>query len=357
MTMDVFTHPWLGGLFGDTEAEAIWTPDRQIADMLRVEAAYTRALGRVGTVSRDKAVHAAETIEALQPDIAELRRATARDGLPVPDLVRQIKAAAGAEAEAEAIHAGLTSQDVMDSALALGLVAFNDLLAARLGDLAAVLSDLGARFGDLTIMGRTRMQAALPIRFAQRAATWQRPVAAHDDRLAALRPQVERLQLGGPVGDRAGLGAQAPAIAAEMARELGLRATPTAWHSERAALAEYANLLSLITGSLGKMGQDICLMAQQGIDEAEVAGGGGSSAMPHKQNPVTAELLVTLARFNASQLGGMHHALIHEQERSGAAWALEWMILPPMAMATARSLSAALDLCLRLTIAERPLPH
>jgi len=355
MSSDVFTHPWLQGLFGDAEAARLWSAERQIADMLRVEAAYSRALGAVGVLEAARAERAACVIERVTPDLEALRRATARDGLPVPDLVRQIRAAVGAEAEA--VHTGLTSQDVMDSALALGLVAFNDLLAARLGDLVAALADLGARFGRVTIMGRTRMQAALPIRFAQRAQSWQRPVAAHGERLAALRPQIERLQLGGPVGDRAGLGAQSPAIAEETARALGLHAAPTAWHSERAALAEYANLLSLITGSLGKLGQDICLMAQQGINEAEVAGGGGSSAMPHKQNPVIAELLVTLARFNATQLAGMHHALIHEQERSGAAWALEWMILPQMAMATARSLSAALDLCTRLTIAERPLPH
>ncbi|MFQ3255327.1 MAG: 3-carboxy-cis,cis-muconate cycloisomerase, partial [Loktanella salsilacus] len=86
-----------------------------------------------------------------------------------------------------------------------------------------------------------------------------------------------------------------------------------------------------------------------GIDEVTLKSGGGSSAMPHKQNPILAELLVTLARFNATQVSGMHHALIHEQERSGAAWALEWMILPQMAQTTARSLSAATQLCEKIT--------
>ena len=81
-------------------------------------------------------------------------------------------------------------------------------------------------------------------------------------------------------------------------------------------------------------------MAQQGVDEISISGGGGSSAMPHKSNPVLAELLVTLARFNATLLSGTHHALIHEQERSGAAWMLEWMILPQMAITAGRALSA-----------------
>ena len=66
--------------------------------------------------------------------------------------------------------------------------------------------------------------------------------------------------------------------------------------------------------------------------------------MPHKQNPVAAELLVTLARFNASQVSAMHHALVHEQERSGAAWSLEWMVLPQMMMATGRALAMTITL-------------
>jgi len=82
-------------------------------------------------------------------------------------------------------------------------------------------------------------------------------------------------------------------------------------------------------------------MAQQGLDEIALADGGSSSAMPHKRNPVQAELLVTLARFNATQLAGLHHALVHEQERSGAAWALEWMLLPQMCVATGCALCTA----------------
>ena len=101
-----------------------------------------------------------------------------------------------------------------------------------------------------------------------------------------------------------------------------------------------AGLLAAITGSLGKIGQDIALMADRG-DEIVLEGGGSSSAMPHKQNPVAAEMLVTLARFNAAQLGGLAQAAVHEQERSGAAWTLEWLILPQMVTACAAALRLA----------------
>jgi 3-carboxy-cis,cis-muconate cycloisomerase len=90
-------------------------------------------------------------------------------------------------------------------------------------------------------------------------------------------------------------------------------------------------------------------MTQQGLEDITLSGGGGSSAMPHKQNPVSAELLITLARFNATQVSAMHHALIHEQERSGAAWSLEWMVLPQMLMATGKALDVGCALCKSIT--------
>ena len=90
-------------------------------------------------------------------------------------------------------------------------------------------------------------------------------------------------------------------------------------------------------------------MAQNAIGEVELSGGGSSSAMPHKSNPVRAEVLVTLARYNATLLPAMHHAVVHEQERSGAAWTLEWLALPQMVMTTATGLRNARQLLDQIT--------
>jgi 3-carboxy-cis,cis-muconate cycloisomerase len=344
---DVFANPWFGVHFGDAEARALWSPDRQIAHMLAFEAAFTRALGQVGVIPATDAQEVALKISRFTPDINDLRAGTARDGLPVPALVAALRAAI--PAPPGAIHSGATSQDVLDTALTLTLREVNDLLRARLSKILISLDDLSCRFGANPLMGRTRMQAALPLTVVDRLATWRDPLSRHADRLHHLRPRLELLQLGGPVGTRAELAPHGAAIAAAMAADLGLGNPPRAWHATRDDLVEFAGLLSLVTGSLGKMGQDVCLMAQQGIDEIALAGGGTSSAMPHKHNPVLAELLVTLARYNAGQLAGMHHALVHEQERSGAAWALEWMILPPMTEAALRALGAADALCALVT--------
>ena len=338
----VFEHPWLGGLFGDDEAAAIWSPERQMAHMLRFEAALARALGAAGVVAPDAAEAAAGAIEAHHADLAALREATARDGVPVPGLVAQLRAASP---HPEAVHRGATSQDVIDTALALTLRESTALLLSRLAALGDRLDALDARFGANPLMGWTRMQAAEPITASDRVAAWRRPLDGHAERLRASRPHVERLQLGGAVGNRAALGSAGAPVAAHMAAVLGLADPPHAWHAERAGIADHASALSLLAGSLGKMGRDVCLMAQQGVDAIALGGGGASSAMAHKRNPVAAEILVALAAFCATQVPAMHHAVVHEQERSGAAWSLEWMVLPPMAVAAARALSVAIGLC------------
>lgn len=334
---DAFDHPWLGGLFSDPDMAALWSPEAQLAGMRAFEAAFSRALG-------DEV--AARAIEGMGFDMDYLRAGTAQDGVVVPRLVRQMKAQAG---DAAAVHKGATSQDVIDTATAIAMRDTLALIDGRLAVLEEALETLTARFGARPLMGRTRMQAATEITVADRIAPWLLPLADHRARIAEALPRIARLQLGGASGDRRDLGDKADTVAADMAAALGLENPPRAWHAMRDGVAEFAGILSLVSGTLGKMGQDIALMAQQGIEEIALSGGGTSSAMAHKQNPVMAELLVTLARFNATQLAGVHQALIHEQERSGAAWALEWMILPGMAQATGRALSAAIRLAGQVT--------
>ena len=95
-------------------------------------------------------------------------------------------------------------------------------------------------------------------------------------------------------------------------------------------------------------------MAQNSIGEVVVAGAGGSSAMAHKSNPIGAEVLVALAHANAAFAGGMNQAMVHEQERSGAAWTLEWLLLPQMLMATGAGLRTAISLLGQITRMGRP---
>src|SRR5690606_8378830 len=134
-----------------------------------------------------------------------------------------------------------------------------------------------ARLGDAPLMGRTRMQAALPISAGDRIAAWREPLAW----LRGLPPELFAVQLGGPVGTLAEMDGRGPAVRARLAAALGLADAP-AWHAQRDRIVRIADWLARISGVLGKMGQDIALMAQMG--EIALEGGGRSSAMAHKQN-------------------------------------------------------------------------
>jgi 3-carboxy-cis,cis-muconate cycloisomerase len=341
MTLSAFSHPYLCGLLGDQETARQFSAEAEIAAML----AFERALANAEAAADVIPVAAAERIGAVccsfVPDMEALRGGVAKDGVVVPELVRQLKAAVGAEA-GKYVHMGATSQDVIDTALMLRLQRVCALFVSRLGDLDHLFRDMDDRFGSSALMGHTRMQAAIPITVADRIRAWREPLQRHRDRLKAFSVEGFPVQFGGAAGTLDRLGDQGVVIRSAMATELGLSDAPQ-WQSQRDRLAEFGSLISLISGSLGKFGQDVALLAELG-GEIELSGGGGSSAMAHKQNPVAAEVLVSLARFNAVQISGLHQSLVHEQERSGAAWTLEWLLLPQMVVATGATLRIAAEL-------------
>jgi len=343
MSYTPYNAPLLSGLLGDAEVTQHFTVRAEIAAMLRFEAALADAEACEDVIPRDAAEAIETACASFEPDIGAIGEATARDGVVVPELIRQLRAHVG-EPHGKHVHFGSTSQDVIDTSFVLRMKGVVELLESRLMELRAALGDVETRFGGNEMMARTRMQAALPFAAANRIRGWNAPLGHHLDRLTALRPRVFALQCGGAIGTLDKLGGKGGAVSARLAKALGLRDPDRQWQTDRSGIADLAHWLSLVTGSLGKMGQDIALMAQNEIGEIKLSGGGGSSAMAHKQNPVKAETLVTLARFNAVQLSGIHQSMVHEQERSGAAWTLEWMLMPQMAVATGAALRTAAQL-------------
>ncbi len=202
-------------------------------------------------------------------------------------------------------------------------------------------------------MGRTRMQAAQSISLADRVRPWRNMIERAALKLEGASNELT-IQLGGPVGTASAYGDKVSDIRMLLSEALGKKNCTQCWHSQRDGIVSFAEALSHMTGALAKMGLDLALMSQQGIEEISLKSGGSSSAMPHKKNPVKAEVLVTLGRFNAVQLSGMHHSLVHEQERSGTAWTLEWMLLPGMCIAAGKALTFGNALTKEITLPEHP---
>lgn len=341
MTVSAFDHPFLSGLVGDEELTNLLGCDSEMAAMVAFESALAQAEAEQGIIPADAAATIGNALAGFKPDMMVLRHGTARDGVVVPELVRQMREVIG-EPHAQHLHFGATSQDVIDTGLNLRL---KSILPALDGQIAAIverLDGLAARFGNRALMGRTRMQPAIAITVGDRISSWREPLIRHRARLADIQVVLLVVQFGGAAGTLDKLGDKAAPVRRSLAGRLALGDAPQ-WHSQRDRIADLANFLSLVSGSLGKLGQDVALLAQAG-EEIVLKGGGGSSAVPGKQNPVGAEVLVSLARFNAVQLSGIHQGLVHEQERSGSSWTLEWLILPQMIMAVGAATRIAAEL-------------
>lgn len=352
MTISPFDHPLLSQLLGDDEVAAFFGFEAELYGATVFETALADCCAEAKLIEPEAAATIRTRLRDFKPDMVRLGAATKRDGVMIPDLVAQMRSHIGPP-HGHHLHYGATSQDVTDTGLVLRIAEALGVIERRLGDLTKFLGELERRFGAHKLTGVTRMQRALPITVADRVRTWQAPLIRHHLRIEEIRPRLLVLQLGGAVGTLHAFNGKGPEVAAFLAERLKLALPAHSWHVERDSMAEFAGWLSLVTGSLGKMGQDLLLMAQNVVGEAVFAGAGGSSAMPHKQNPVAAEALVALAHFNAAMLSAMHDAQIHENERSGSAWTLEWMVLPQMVVATSGALRRACDMIESITALGR----
>lgn len=341
LTISPFDSALYHRLLSDQEAGRYLGDQAQISAMLEVEAQLALAQADCGLIPKDAALAIAQAATKIKIDPATLAADTGSAGVPVPALVQALKQSLPKE-YARWVHFGATSQDIVDTALVLNCRELLKLYESRLSQVIEQLRELASTHRDTLIAGRTRTQQAVPMSFGLKVANWLAPLLRQQARLHELKPRLLKLQLAGAVGTLSAMQDQAVAISEKLAVRLDL-AVGHNWHTQRDSVVELANWLALTTGLLGKMGQDWLLLGQTEVGELSFSNGGGSSTMPQKCNPVSAELLVTLARHNASQIGQMHQAMLHEHERSGSGWTLEWLVLPTMLMATAVALHHSSD--------------
>jgi 3-carboxy-cis,cis-muconate cycloisomerase len=333
-------------LFSSPDIASVLSDAQFMANMLAVEVALAHAEAQVGVIPAASAERIAQAAENFQPDLLKMQQDIEKSGVPVIEFVKQLREAVGGDAAAY-VHWGATTQDIMDTALILQLRAILNLLEHKLGTLIHHLADLADTHRHTLMAGRTHSQQALPTTFGFKVAGWLMPLLRHHTRLAELKPRLLVVQFGGGVGTLAALGDMGLKVQAALAQELDLAVPVITWHSQRDTLAELGGWLSLVTGSLAKMAQDIILMSQSEVDELREShdpARGGSSTMPQKSNPIISEVIIAAARTNAVNLAALHQAIIHEHERATGAWQMEWLTLPPMLNLTGAALDKALFL-------------
>jgi len=342
----------LGPLFRDEQLSELFDDKAYIRAMVGVEVALARAEAKLGIIPSWAGEQISAAAQPEKINLKQITKGTVRDGFPVIALVQALHDIVGPEA-APYVHWGATTQDIMDTASVLQLRSAVAIFKNRLAELGRNLSELADRHRSTVLAGRTHGQQALPISFGLKAATWLAPMLRHRERLEEICPRTLVVQFGGASGTLAALGDKGLAVMEALGKELDLALPMMPWHTQRDGLVEFAGWLSLVTGSLAKMAQDVILLAQTEVGEAQETaetGCGGSSTMPQKSNPITSEIIIAAARTNASLLSAMHNALIQEHERGTHGWQVEWLALPQMVILSGGALKHALYLAKNLQV-------
>ncbi|HKU09921.1 MAG TPA: lyase family protein, partial [Sinomonas sp.] len=320
-----WANPALAGATGD---------DAIIAAMLELEASWAETLEAAGLVEAGSGDAVRDAVKqgttAGTYDGARLADASQGGGNPVIPLVKALRETTPKPGKA-AVHQGLTSQDVLDSALMLTAKRAVAGILADLSPAAEALAELADRYRTTPQVARTLTQHSLPSSFGLKAANWLQGVAHAESRLSSLAFPV---QCGGAAGTNASLvalGGEPAALAADWAQRAGLDAAVAPWQSFRGPVMDLGHALAAVTAAAGHVANDVMLLARPEfgeLGEPLAEGRGGSSAMPQKQNPALSVLIRSAALQAPAQVAQLEiAAALSEDERTGGAWHSEWPAL------------------------------
>ena len=317
--------------------------DRSVLQaLLAFETALARAQAALGLIPADAAEGIVKAAAVENFDAVEIARAARKSASVAIPFVKALRKRAGSASTY--VHFGATSQDAVDTAMVLLLRRAKELLAADHARLSRSLQALSEKHKDTVMLARTLLQPAPPTTFGLKVAGWYAS-------LHRCWPFVEDLplQFGGASGTLASSGDRGAVLTQEVAKELGLPASLAPWHTHRDRLALLIARCGIYTASLGKMARDIALLMQQEVGEVAEAGG-GSSAMPNKQNPSSSAIALAAANRTPGLVATFLTSMLQEHERGVGGWQSEWPTIAATVEATGSALAAMADAIDGLTV-------
>ncbi|MBA8824507.1 3-carboxy-cis,cis-muconate cycloisomerase [Saccharopolyspora lacisalsi] len=334
-----------------TTAAATARTDRHawLQAMLDFERALAAAQARCGVVPRWAAAEIAEHCAADDYDAASISLRGAESATPVIALVKDLTERVDSAATAY-VHHGATSQDVVDTAAMLVVRETLDVVLDDLHAAAQGCARLAEEHRDTVMVARSLLQQALPTTFGRKCAGWLSALTEATSGLHRVRDERLAVQFGGPAGTLASLGDQGVDVLGALAEELGLPEPDLPWHTDRTRIGELAGALGTVAGALGKIALDVKLQAQTEVGELAEGSSGGSSAMPHKRNPVRAVRVSAATERVPGLVGGLLAAMPQEHERAAGAWQAEWEPLVELLRLVAASASAVREMLVDLRV-------
>ena len=328
-----------------------------IRKMLDVEIALAQAQGELEIIPREAANEIEKSLEHFQPEPELLVDGTLKNGVPTLPLLALAKSQL-TEKSKDYLHWGATSQDIIDTAMVLMIREVIEIFKKRLISIKKNLEKLALAHKETITVARTRNQQAVPITYEQKIDSWWLPIERHLERLSQLESRILIVQLGGAGGNLSALGEKGEATRKLLAQKLNLHENGI-WHNQRDGMVEFTSFLALVASSFGKMAQDILLLSQTEVGEIieDKSGGGKSSTMPHKNNPILSEAILALSKYVGQLAGGNFQAQIHQHERDGASWIMEWLILPEIIGATGAILKHATTISVGIHINKKAVKY
>jgi adenylosuccinate lyase len=332
--------PELRVLFDDAALTTGWI------EVMVVLAETEAQFGLIPAVAARQLADACSVVQLNEAFFAEVREDFERTNHSLLGLIRALQRRCPGDS-GEWLCYGATVQDITDTHTARILVKVRNIFERQLAGVATVLCGLGRRYRDMPMCGRTHGQPGLPITFGFKAAGWLDEIRRHRQRLDEVGTRIGVGQLAGGVGSLSSFGPDALALQQRFLERLGLKAPAISWTSSRDRLAEWLNLLTLITATADRIGHEIYNLQRPEIGELSegfVPGTVGSITMPQKRNPEISEHLGTLARMVRYQAAHMSENLVHNHERDGRAWKGEWALLPGACLSAGKVLALLHDL-------------
>jgi adenylosuccinate lyase len=346
-------------LWGTAESRAVLGEEGRLGGWLEVIVALARAQAAAGVIPAGAAELIAEHARTDRIDLDYAAEQTQQTSHSTLGLIRALQAALPEEAR-EYVYTGATVQDITDTWTALAIRRIGGFVWRDLRQIEEQLLDLAVAHRSTVMAGRTHGQPGSPVTFGWKAASWADEIRRHLDRLRAGSPRWLVGQLGGGVGSLVFYGEQGLAVRARFCAELGLADPGISWPTARDRGAEFAQLLALICGTLGRIGNEVYELQRPEIGElAETPAGGtvGSITMPHKRNPEASEHLDTLARLARANAAVMVEAMAQQHERDGRGWKAEWVALPEACLLATAALQVAVGLLAGLDVDAGAMRH
>jgi 3-carboxy-cis,cis-muconate cycloisomerase len=345
----------LNSLATTEELGQLFSDESILKVMLDFEAALARVEAKLGIIPTAVAEKIAAAAKVEFFDAAKISHAGLRAGTLSIPLVKDLRERLTAcdPAASSFIHWGATSQDVSDTALILLLKKSQSIFEKSLSSLQESLNDLAENHAGTVMLGRTLMQPAPPTTFGLKAAGWLASIHRCHENLNHSFANAMILQFGGASGTLAMLGDKGIVVGQALADELGLAYPDAPWHTHRDRLASLLCTCGVLVGSLAKMARDITLLMQSEIGEVAEAGDsgrGGSSTMPHKQNPIGCILTLAAANRVPGLVAAFLSAMVQENERAAGGWQAEWPTVAGIIQSTSLALESMAEVAQSLIV-------